>query len=132
MTEGEHKKKMSYALWSMTRRSKHHHRIVTSAQYNIVRNAFVSAQKSKKLSKETKAKISASRKGKSHPNSEKNVHKMKQPVGVWKVTHPCGKVEEVVNLAQFCRDNNVSKSNLSGGSSKGFKAERIGTVLKIR
>ena len=39
----------------------------------------------------------------------------------WEIKHPDGTVEEIKNMAAFCRDHNLSKSQMSAlGHSKGY------------
>jgi ribosomal protein RSM22 (predicted rRNA methylase) len=49
----------------------------------------------------------------------------------WLITHPCKKVEKVFNLAKFCRQYGLQRSNMVTVSkgrqhySKGFKCEKL-------
>ena len=43
----------------------------------------------------------------------------------WIITKPNGDVTEIVNLNQFCRDNNLIHSCLSVGSHKGYKCVKV-------
>lgn len=65
LTAGKDRRKMLYALFQMTRRGKGKDRVFTSWQYEAARRAIQKVQAGRKLSDETRAKISEARKGKS-------------------------------------------------------------------
>ena len=69
----------------------------------------------KKLSKETKLKISESLKGKKHYNYGKNRSKeiLLKYSKFYKITFPDGTEQVIQNLAEFCRNNNLSASNMN-------------------
>lgn len=141
-TFGNDKRKMQYALWNMTRCSIKHKRMTTSLQYQVARNSYISAVKSRECSLETRAKISAIHKGKTV--SVDSVAKRKetlskkgikiQSTAVWDITLPDGRSVQVINLAQFCRENKLSQSGLSGLSSgkltfyKGYTCRKLRTL----
>jgi len=75
----------------------------------------------------TRAKLSAAKKGKkqSSEHAEKRVDSMKK---TYEITFPCGRIEIIRGLAEFCRINNLNVSCLSDvvhgkqKSHKGFYA----------
>jgi len=81
----------------------------------------VSPQKGKHPSEETRLRQSAAKKGKSQ--SETAVINRS---AYWLVTFPDGHQEQVVNLAAFCRNHNLSDGTLGcRGHYKGFKAVKL-------
>lgn len=64
-------------------------------------------QTGKKASAETKAKLSALRKGRPGPLSQKLAVSRR-----FVVTSPDGQSQEILNLNQFCKDNNLNVGNM--------------------
>lgn len=69
------------------------------------------------------SKISERMKGHKQPQSQKD-SVAKALSKKWIVTSPEGKVIEIENLRNFCRDNNLDQGNLSRGTHKGWKARK--------
>jgi len=147
MTSGNNRKKMAYALWSMTRKSSKHSRNLNSRQYEVAREAYVSYHPMKHMSEEQRKlhgqKISKATKGK--PKKKWSEKSKKARVDayasgklingnakLWLVTHPDGTQEEIDNMSVFCKEHGLSKGNISKhGKSKGFTAIRYGHVSKL-
>lgn len=133
ITEGEHKKKMSFALWRMCNGK--HDVFKTSFRYNFARNSFIESRKFHKHTPETKEKISKAHKGKPKPNSvlPAIAREINGRTAIWEVTTPTGEKLILDGISQFCKDNNISQGNLSThGKSKGFFARRIGEYSDIK
>ena len=129
MTTGATKRKMSYALWSMTRSTEKVKRKFSSAQYETARKHFSKTITGRKKSPEARAKLSASLKGSKRPWAPANRGKMRL-FGKWKVTHPDGREEIMIGIAKFCKEHNLHQGNLSHyGHTKGYKASKIGNCL---
>jgi hypothetical protein len=84
----------------------------------------------KKLTQETKNKISSSMKGiipwnLGIPNSEDQRQKISNTLSkTWIITYPNGKTSIVKNLTKFCKENNLFQSNMikvSQGKQKHHK-----------
>jgi hypothetical protein len=78
-----------------------------------------------KRTAEHKAKIGAAQVGRKRSDETRNrMAQAKQKR--WRVTHPDGHVEEIVNLRQYVKPLGLSTGNLiTHGHSKGFKVERL-------
>jgi hypothetical protein len=126
MTSGDMKRKMSYALWSMTRSNKFQFRITTSNQYDMARKYFVNAMKTRTVSKETREKQSKTNKGRKQPWAKWPIMDINPRALIWFVTYPDGTEFYCFNLSQFCKDHSLSMGNLSHiGKTKGFTAKRL-------
>ena len=87
--------------------------------------------KDKIMSEETKKKISDYQKGKKQPDSQKEAVKEANSEK-HKILHvSTGKIFEVFNASQFCKENGISYGNLKNyGHTKGYKM--LETTKKIR
>ena len=125
MTSGSAKRKMSYALWTMTRENDRVNRKLNSSQYETARKHFSVAHKGNKKTPEGRARISAALKGSKRPwaaETLKTFRYYKQ----WEVEHPDGKIEKIIGLAKFCKEHNLHQGNMSFyGHSKGYKVKKI-------
>jgi hypothetical protein len=141
ITEGEARRKMAYALWSMTRSSTKHSRKLNSTDYDYARKQFVKNHYMRNLTPEQRKlhslKLSKSLKGKPKIWSDEARQKRSelyqsgklrnQNSKYWLVTHPDGTKEKIDNMALFCRKHNLSKGNASNhGKTKGFIFEDLG------
>jgi len=75
-------------------------------------------------SAEHKKKISESQIGRKQTQRQKDIVK-KVNSAWWSVTHPNGKVENIQNLNEFCKQYGLDQSNLCRGSHKKFKAVKL-------
>jgi hypothetical protein len=128
MTEGENRKKMSYALWSMCRSSKNHDRLISSRMFETARTSFIETHKTHVMSDEARQKISRANRGIKKPWSAKNLKKLHENPWTkkWKVTCPDGTEVILDGLAAFCREHNLSMGSLTGwGKTKGYSVERL-------
>ena len=142
MTEGENKRKMSYAIWAMCRYSSKHKRVVRSHQYDYAKRLLKELGETKVVTEETKQKLSKSLKGRKAPwlaKVNKSIPKSEKykngNLKVWSVTTPAGETLEIENLCQFCKEHNLSMGNLTAaGKTKGYTAKLLGTYkeLKVR
>ena len=141
MTSGKSRAKMSYALWSMTRSSNKHSRIIKSVDYECARKKFISEHPMKHLSDEQKVqhglKISKATKGKTKVWSEEAKQKRSEAyqsgklrnnnAKYWLVIHPNGKEERIDNMTLFCKAHGLSKGNVSAyKKSKGYVFKDLG------
>jgi len=134
MTEGDVRKKMTYAFWSMCRSNKSHKRTYSSIQYEIARKKFIQIRNGKTFeeiygiekAKEIKEKISKKNKGMIKPRSIHNLKRRRLTTHYWEVTHPNGFVEIIENMTDFCKRHNLSPGNISHfGHTKGFRAKKL-------
>jgi hypothetical protein len=133
MTFGENRKKMCYAFWSMTRSNKKMNRSYSSLEYSVARRCFVGSRKGKSYeeifgeekAQELRESRSKTHKGLPKPYAIKNLENRPLTTYHWQVTHPCGKVEIIENMSEFCRSHNLSPGNMSGGKSKGYTCKKL-------
>ena len=133
MVEEKNRNKMLYAFWSMTRKNSNHQRTITSAQYDVARKQVSKVRKGKSYeqiygvekSKQIKQKISKVHKGLIKPNCIENLKNRALTTYYWQITHPCGKIEIIENMSQFCRQHNLSPGNMTSGKSKGYVAVKL-------
>ena len=133
MTFGENRKKMCYAFWSMTRKNKKMSRSYSSLEYTVARRTFVGSRKGKtyeqifgkEKAEELKSSRSRTHKGLLKPNCIKNLQNRPLTTYFWEITHPCGKIEIIENMSEFCRNHNLSPGNMSSGKSKGYRAIKL-------
>lgn len=140
MTFGENRKKMCYAFWSMTRNNKNMNRSYSSLEYSAARRAFISSRKGKSYeqifgeqkAKELIASRSKTHKGVPKPHATKNLPKENMSSKIWHITFPDGKEQVIKNLAEFCRNNNLSAGNLTNyGKTKGYKARILDKTSEL-
>lgn len=93
----------------------------------------------KTLSELTKKRLSESKKGRSAPNKGKPMtsHQRMKLSDTWDVTLPNGRHVDVVNMTQFCKDNDLNPSAMSAvarGSRqhhKGYKCVKKSNNRKV-
>lgn len=73
-----------------------------------------------------KEKLRQSRIGFKQPQSQKD-SVAKALSKEWTITSPTGDIQKIINLKEFCRENNLDQGNLSRGSYKGWKCSKINT-----
>ena len=133
ITEGDNRKKMSYALWRMCNGK--HDFLKISIRYDFARKSFLEARKNREVSNETREKLSLAHKGKPKPNSKwpTSIKELNGRTALWEVTTPTGEVLIVEGLSKYCKENNIDQCNISTyGKSKGYLAKKIGEYTDIK
>ena len=140
MTDGLFKQKMSYALYSMCRNNPNQSRFFNSIQYEKARQVYSQSVKGKtyeelygiEKGKKLREQRRQDRLGRKMTNNQKEkmkkhwikggIHSAKK----WLVTDPYGNQFEIINMAKFCRENNLSNGNMTAhGKTKGYTCVKL-------
>lgn len=114
MTEGEDKRRMSYALWMMASCK----RVVTAHQYALAKRALVETGRQIKHTDEFKANMSKRHKGKivtaeTRAKIGAKTLSRDRMFGRYELSYSNGSVIEVIDLQTFCKNNKMNYSTLS-------------------